>query len=127
MLTDFMVLQNDDFGLHRHTAGRGVSLYCFDYNRMVLAFISLEAIETRFRKRRLTSEVCSRLVDADLDAIATLISRKYQLDGAEAFTPEVGGRTFPLVFISTRDLNLIPPRPERETPIFVGDFDFMKV
>jgi len=104
MLTTFEVMPEDWFGI-----GRGVTLQCFDGGWPVLIFVTHEAIEDRFGRRRLTRPDSYLLVAADREAIEWLANEKYRARDVERHVMP-SGQPLPLVVVTARDIPRLAPR-----------------
>jgi hypothetical protein len=102
-LTNFAVVHEHSEPLNR------LLIHCFDNRRMLLVFISREAIDDYFRRSSLTPRDRNLLVDRNLEHLIPLITAKYDRgEVGEYIGP--GGQRFPQVNLSLADLERAPEK-----------------
>lgn len=102
-LTNFAVVHEHSEPLNR------VLIHCFDDRRMILVFISREAIDDYFRRSSLTPRDRNLLVDCNLQHLIPVIAAKYNSgDVGEYIAPS--GQRIPKINLSLADLEETPER-----------------
>src|SRR5271167_349983 len=96
-LTNFAVVHQHLEPLNR------VLIHCFDDRRMVLVFISREAIDDYFRRTALSPWDRNLLIDRNLESLIPVIVAKYDRGEIGEYIGS-GGQRFPQVDLSVADL-----------------------
>jgi len=102
-LTNFAVVHAHSDPLDR------VLIHCFDDRRMVLVFISREAIDDYFRRTKLTPSQRNLLIDRNLENLIPVIIAKYERDEVDEYVG-FGGQRFPQIDLSLADLEQAPEK-----------------
>ena len=100
-LTNFAVVHEHSEPLDR------VLVHCFDDRRMVLVFISREAVDDYFRRNGLTPKQRNLLIDRNLENLIPVITTKYERGEVSEYIG-FGGQRFPQIDLSLADLEQAP-------------------
>jgi len=102
-LTNFAVVHEHSEPLDR------VLIHCFDDRRMVLVFISREAIDDYFVRTKLTRSQRNLLIDRNLENLIAVIVAKYERGEVGEYVG-FGGQRFPQIDLSLADLEQAPEK-----------------